>query len=177
MKEDINNELKDLSPWLSDLKRKGDPQRAPDGYFDQLENSVFQRLEQEGLRVEVAPERSTWSVWLTPARLTAAAAAVTLLLGAIWWMQPQKQADIMAQTPSTMEEEFTPEMAEDYIQSNIFDFEEELLASEFADDDSEVTSPPYKNLKEKGAQNPSTDTDELDDILNELTDEELEDLL
>ena len=177
MKEDINSEIKDLSPWLSDLKSKGDPQRVPEGYFDQLESSVFQRLEQEGLRVAITPERSIWSVWLTPARLTAAAAAITLLIGAIWWMQPKSQDDTMVQIPPSTEEEFTPEMAEDYIQSNIFDFEEELLASEFVDDAADETMSPNKQPKEKGVQNLSKDTDELDNILNDLTDEELEDLL
>jgi hypothetical protein len=174
MKEDIYNELKDLSPWLSDLKSKGNPQRVPEGYFDQLEHSVFQRLEQEGLRVELAPERSIWTVWLTPARLTAAAAAITLLMGAIWWMQPKSQDDIMVQTPPTTEEEFTPEMAEDYIQSNIFDFEEELLANELANDGAldENIAPDNKS------QNKATkDMNELEDIMNDLTDEELEDLL
>ncbi len=177
MKEDINNEIKDLSPWLSDLKSKGDPQRVPEGYFDQLESSVFQRLEQEGLRVELAPERSIWSVWFTPARLTAAAAAITLLIGAIWWMQPQKQNNIMVQIPTTTEEEFTPEMAEDYIQSNIFDFEEELLADELADDATEDNIAPDHKPKEKRRNKLPKEMDELDDILNDLTDEELEDLL
>jgi hypothetical protein len=177
MKEDINNELKDLSPWLSDLKSKGDPQRVPEAYFDQLESSVFQRLEQEGLRVELAPERSVWSIWLTPARLTAAAAAITLLIGAIWWMQPKNQDDIMVQTPPTTEEEFTPEMAEDYIQSNIFDFDEELLADEMADDATEGYIAPDQKPKEKRRNKLPKDMNELDDIMSDLTDEELEDLL
>jgi hypothetical protein len=80
----------------------------------------------------------------------------------------------MVQTPPTTEEEFTPEMAEDYIQSNIFDFEEELLANELANDGAldENIAPDNKS------QNKATkDMNELEDIMNDLTDEELEDLL
>ncbi len=171
--ENIHDELRSLSPLLSSLKEKNDPHRLPDGYFDQLESSVFQRLEAEGLRVSVPETKSGWSVWLSPARLAAAAAAVAVLITAVWWLRP---TDTPALTQTDTLEEITPEMAEAYIQENILDFEEDLLTANLDNGESNTSEELLPEPKPKNSKKPPVE-DDLDQILDDLTEEELEDLL
>ena len=170
--ENIHDELQPLSPLLSDLKGKKDPHLVPDDYFKQLESSVFARLEAEGLRVEVAP--APWQVWLSPMRLSAVAAAIALLVAAVWWFRPQADAPAVADTFDT--ETFTPEMAEEYVQDNILDFEEDLLTSNLEDLEIETEDTPIHTPQNKLKKTPVSE-DDLDRILDDLTEDELEDLL
>ncbi len=171
--ENIHDELRSISPLLSSLKEKKDPHRLPDGYFDQLEANVFQRLEAEGLRVPIPETKSGWSVWLSPARIAAAAAAVAVLITAIWWLRPTEESQL---TQTDTLEEITPEMAEAYIQENILDFDEDLLTANLDNGESNTNEELLPEVKPKNNKKPPVE-DDLDQILDDLTEEELEDLL
>jgi hypothetical protein len=171
MKEELE---KELPPALRDLKARGDGMQKPPGYFDSLEDKVLQRLDAAGARRPQAPEVG-WRVWVRPQRLAAMAASVAVVVGAFWWLQTPMQPEQAA--VATMEEPISSEMAALYIEENILDFEPELLASndEVAPTTTESVEPakPKSNTK-KATPKPK---DDLDEVLDELTEEELESLL
>ncbi len=175
--DNIHEELKGLSDRLSKLKTDKDPMSVPDGYFDRLEGAVFARLEAEGTRVPVADVPMGWKVWLSPARLSVAAAVATLAVAAIWWLRPQP-APVIAAVDTTLDTEITPEMAEAYIIEHIGDFEEEIEA-ELADQLADV--PAESNTNDSPTPKPKKKSKKLDEdleaILDDLTEEELEELL
>jgi hypothetical protein len=181
--ENIHEELRGLSDrfaqWKAETK---DPMSVPDGYFDSLESKVLARLDAEGTRVPATDAPTGWALWLSPTRLSAAAAAVVLLATAIWWMRPQPAQESI--TDLATEIDLTSEMAEAYVQEHISDFEEELLASELEaqladaggeDTETGASAPNIGKPKEKPKRK-KLDED-LEEILDDLTDEELEELL
>ncbi len=175
--DNIHEELQGLSERLSKLKAEKDPMSVPDGYFDRLEGAVFARLDAEGTRVPVAAAPKGWKIWLSPARLSVAAAVATIAVAAIWWLRPQP-APAIAAVDTALEAEFTAEMAETYIVEHIGDFEEEIdaeLAEQLADAPIE-TNNDYSPTPIPKKKNKKLDRD-LEQILDDLTEEELEELL
>jgi anti-sigma-K factor RskA len=174
-KDDIHDELKGLSPLLDQLKDKGDGMSAPPDYFSRLNERVMQRLEAEGEIRTPEPVRF-WSVAVNRTRMAvAAAAAVVLLLTAWWWMRPAETplvADTGVQEEMTVDS-LTQEDAEAYIQENIMEFDAEMLAAEFDEPTSPESTMPTTTKK----NTTNTPQEDLDDVLDDLTEEELEDLL
>ena len=175
-KEDIHDELKGLSPLLEQLKKKGDGMTTPPDYFNTLNEKVMQRLATEGEGLVGRPQ-PFWSVAVNRTKMAAAAAAaVVLLLTAWWYMKPAEQIQVAAVIPEMMANDtITRDEAEIYIQENILSFDTEMLAAEFeAEDLSEILSP---NPNNPAVSKTKPDAEDLDAVLEELTEEELEDLL
>lgn len=172
-KQDIQDELAELSSFLGQLKEKGEGMSVPPDYFDRLNDRVMERLEAEGEKF-AAPPRSFWGLSVKRTRLTAIAAAVTLLLAAWWWLRPAEQARVAIAIPDpTVIDTLTQEDAATYVHENILEFEMEMLAAEF---DNEETTGPETTTTPSVTKNRPT-PEELDNVLNDLTEEELEDLL
>jgi hypothetical protein len=162
----------EFGPRMRELKSQGDGMKVPSGYFEQLDDAVFARLDASGERRMPPPEAvSGWRTWLNPRTLTAAAASVALVAGALWWLRPI-QPDAPLATTEVLE--LSPDMARAYVEENIMEFDEDLLAAhiEKVIDDLAPSTPSSPKSK-----TPPPPKDELDEILDELTDEELEDLL
>lgn len=77
-KDDLQAELNALGAWLP-AKSEQHRLQTPEGYFEHLEDAVFQRLEAEGL-LKRSTERSTRPRWHIGLRLAAAAAAILALI-------------------------------------------------------------------------------------------------
>ncbi len=154
--KNLDDELRDLSPLLRDLKRKGDGLRLPEGYFDHLEAQVFERLDTLGDRQPWIPTEQpiqqpynllgrflTRQPWVMtnptvhravrayirpwPRALPALAAGLALVAAAVWFFRPvAHQAPLLAQV--TM-----PDLSEDdietYVLENVHDFDAEQLAT------------------------------------------------
>ena len=177
-KETLNDELRDLSPTLHAQlhKRSDDGLKVPEGYFDSLEDRVFQRLEQEGVLRSPAP--APMRVWFSRRTLAAAAASAALLLAAgTWWMLHQPGEQTFATTEKT---EISAEDVEAYVLQNIHDFEAEQLAV-LAPSDMPSTAHQNGNAqpgkRDTRTAPPELSEEELENILLEMSDEELENLL
>lgn len=177
-KETLNDELRDLSPLLHAQlhMRSDDGMKVPNGYFDDLEDRVFQRLEQEGALRSPAP--SPMRVWFSRRTLLTAAASVALLLAVgTWWMlrQPEEQSLALTEKP-----ELSPEEVESYVLQNIHEFEAEQLAT-LASNDLPSAKPQgntnQPNRRETRPTTPEFSEEELESILLDMSDEELENLL
>lgn len=178
-KENIHEELEQLSPLLYELKKQGEVMYTPPDYFEGLEEKVYEKLEAEGGRI--APPVSPWTVWFTPLRLSVAAALTAVVVSVWGFLQPTQvaQAPVAASNPFTLEEEapvsLTSDVAATYIKENILEFDEEALLAAYLEEDEDLDiqpAPAKKNTKKT-----TTSTDDLEEILDDLTDEELEDLL
>lgn len=167
-------ELEGLSPWLQDQKKRGDGMDLPEGYFDDFERSMMERLaetpraQKPTFEVKAVNKRR----WLIPRPYMAAAASVALLIVAWWVMRPTP-----APVPNTTD--LSTEDVQAYLLDNIHEFEVDQLAS------LETEAPHQPEAGADGTSTPVTpreSTDELhpediDALLRDLSEEELEEIL
>lgn len=159
MNTNLKNELEGLSPKLSEHKVKGDGFRHPDDYFNGLENRVFEKIEQAGLQHKpLAPTPSMTMVLRSNKTFLAAASIIGLCffgwqVRQILMTKPAPEVAIQVEAPAQ-------EVLEAYILENITEFEPGELVST----DDELPASP-------------TDEISVDEVLDNLSDEELEDLL
>lgn len=177
MKKEILEQ--ELPPILIELKAKGDGLRVPDDYFDDLETAVFARLESTGalrrpvIKAEKRP--SLFSVSIKPRAAMALAATLALVLAAVWFF---RQDSVVVSQPSVASAELTEEDLESYLIDNVQEFDPEQLALLTPEEPTETTEEntpgtPKKNSRSSSEIRP----DDLDKILDEMTDEELEQIL
>lgn len=174
----IHDELKEFSPTLSRLKEKPDPMMVPPDYFEQNVSKIL-------AQVDAPPRRrsSAMGTWIRPLQW-AAAAAVAAIAVAVWgfWEQPAVHSDAaVAQAAPMMvdsvkiREEYTAASAEEYVRENILEFDEDLLLEALESEELAATPAPASSKTKK--KTVATDEHNIDDILDDLTEEELEDLL
>ena len=130
-REEIREELEQLSPLLAKMKEEDPGFRVPENYFQQLPDEIMARMEQEKSQ-EASPsiQASWWDQFLhslqfllQPRYAMALAAILLLIVAGIWWLRPTETVytgDIAWNKVSS--EEIT-----NYIANNIQDFEAELL--------------------------------------------------
>lgn len=158
--------------WLKRLMREDDGFNVPDGYFDSLENRVMQRISEHGIQRPVALQPARQKAkklqlrWLLPA----VAAALALILTAVWFFRP-------APVPAAplVSVELSEEDIESFVIEHVQDFDAEQLAM--------LPEEEAQNEPEIPTQTPSSDSlnditpDDVNSILNDMTEEELEDIL
>lgn len=187
MKKELYDELDGLSPKLRDLKQTPDGLKLPEGYFDTLENRVLTQLEAQGeRRISTESASTNWGIRVNR-RYWAAAAAVAVLAVAIWQFAGPNPDNPLADASQTVADASHGDVVveslseeEIYLEEHILDFEPELLAE--IDDESLENAIIESTRQQPAASNPkkhkaSKVDDELDQLLEELTDEELEDIL
>ncbi len=152
--ENLDDELRDLSPLLRDLKRRGDGMRIPKGYFDDFEAKVFGRLEAHEPQTFASQPahqpynllgkmvaRVSWPVAtqmvqrVLPLRrravpaLMSMAAGLALITAAVWFFR----SPAVVQTAPMLAQVTMPELSEDdienYVLENVQEFEAVELAS------------------------------------------------
>jgi hypothetical protein len=161
MKEDIENELRELSPFLADLKRqqpdtngKGQPFRTPKFYFDNLADRVKEKTQpvappQYQAKKSIFLQIEEWVSVLMEPRWAMAMVTMAILAVGSWFY-------LKEETTQTKEmlTEITNDDIQEYIEANIEDFDENLLT-----------------------ENASNTSDTEGGILKDMTDEEIEQYL
>lgn len=172
--------LEDEIPrFLKDLKSKGDGFNVPEGYFDDMENAVFARLKSAGDLDRPVPRVGKrprlWVAFIRPKAAMAYAAVLALILTAVWFIR-QQTVDVPSTPVASVE--LSEEELEAYLLENAHEFEPEQLASlevnPIAEPDD--NQPADKSNSGKRKQ-PDVHPDDLELILDEMTDEELEQIL
>jgi hypothetical protein len=168
-KETLLDELRDLSEHLHADKQAGANAgfRVPDGYFDTLEDAVFRRLDANGER-RAAPlnaQHGGRRRWL------AAAAALALALTAAWWLwlRPAPEAAILA---AAAKPNLSADDAASYLLDNLHELDAEQIAA-LAPAEIPVEAPPAAERPTE----PDVSPDAIEDLLLDMSDEELENLL
>ena len=162
-KNEVREELENLSPFLSKMKEKKEGFEVPKNYFKGLPNQIFEKLGNEPSPLAM-PEKSGQGFWSNPfqflfrPKYALAFATVSLLIMAsIFWTNNPTETLPLA--------ELTSEEIQTYISDNIDEFDEELfMESNLRFEDLEA----FENA----------DSDELlNDIIDDLDIEDLEELL
>lgn len=172
-KDEIRDELKDLSPFLWEQKAKPEGYDVPKDFFKSLPDEVLSKLNE---RPQVAAEKKEdWleqiiqSIqYLFQPRYAMAYASVALLLVAGFYFinnvenpgnQPMAAAELLTDMPD--------DVLDNYISEYIDEFDETILAEQVADN----IERPLNNLEIEN-------NDELlDELMDEMEVEDLEDLL
>ncbi len=179
-KQNLDEELKTISPFLKDLKGKGDGFKFPEGYFEDLEHTIFARIESSGGMGRPTMKRSErlriFASFIRPQAAMAYAAALALVLAAVWFIRQDsaavQDATLLAST------ELTEDDLESYVLENLHEFEPAQLASLSSDENAEaIEKPALGKQKKNSAASDEIQPDDLDKILDEMTDEELEQIL
>jgi|688.fasta_scaffold462263_2 hypothetical protein len=169
----------EIPDFLKDLKAKKDGFNLPEGYFNDMEDAVFARLKSGGDLdrpvVNVRRGGKMWASFIRPKAAMVYAAALALVLAAVWFVRQSTQE--LSQAPMAAVE-FSEEELETYLLENALEFEPEQLASIEPDKVPEFTDeqPTDQNNTSKRKQ-PEIHPDDLEEILDEMTDEELEQIL
>jgi hypothetical protein len=170
---DWKDEQEKLPPSLRDLKQRGEGRSTPEGYFDGLEDAVFQKIEATGARRPApAPVRRTLGRWWM------AAAAAVLLGFCVWCYWPATNAAALPASTVTL----AAEEAERYLIEHLEEFETDQLAM-LNEAQSETTTDAAKPVdaakptKKTKKNTPDISTDDLENAILEMTDQELEEIL
>ena len=170
-RNEIREELKELSPFLSKLKEKGDGFSVPANYFESLSEEIFDKT---GLNSSKAVKHrkgifeqfiESLQLILQPRYAMALASIAILLVAGIYFLRPAsgnntQEVAIMA--------ELTNEEIGDYINSNIDDFATDLMVE--AETEGIDITPELE-------ADPSEVEEYLDNIIDEIDIDELEELL
>lgn len=176
-KESIDDELLQTSPWLMKQRQEGDGMQMPEGYFDGLESRLMERIASEGhkrnlpMTVVKKPARRISRMQWT----MAIAATLALVLTAVWFFKPGPEPV----APATASVDLTDEEIEAYMLENVQDFDSEELAMIAPEEITHESTPEtLKNSKVKTKESHEEITPEdIDHILNDMTEEELEEIL
>ena len=169
----------ELPPFLQDLKEKGDGFKVPEGYFEDFEDAVFARLKASGdlgkPAMKVVKRPTMFSVSIRPRTAMALAAALALILAAVWFFRQPTSGLENTQVAST---ELSEDDIESYLLENVHEFEPEQLAALTTEEISEPIDDSTPDApKQKVRTSEEIHPDDLDQILDEMTDEELEQIL
>ncbi len=178
-KDPLLDELNEQAPLLGSLKEKaGAGFQVPEGYFSGLENEVFRQLDAIGAkrRPAPAPERpSLWQFlerWWRPRTALALAGMLTLALAAWWYFRPAAaEVDAMAANAVTAED------AEAYLFDNLMELDPAQLAAALPAEKLPAISLPTNPERPSAEPEIELRPEDLDNLLRDLTDEELRELL
>lgn len=165
----IRDELESLAPNLARMKEAESKVDIPEGYFDQLSTTVFDRLRDEAV-ARPAENASWWNRlwaeiavwWLQPSYAGALLGLAILLVGTVIFLDRQPEA-------TAGEIVLSEKDVNDYINFHIDEFDLSLLAEESAEQSGESMI---------FSEEDPLRAEEMEDYLDEWLDEiELDELL
>lgn len=187
-KDKLHDELNEHAPFLNELRQKEDGLRVPEGYFNGVEDDVFRQLDAIGARRKPAAfgktreERSWWqfmqSLWQP--RIALAAAGATVLVIAGWWYFSDSPAQSAGQEFASTT--ISAEDAESYLLENLLELEPNQIAMILPEDElPPISLEPVTGTTPREATSSDRDiqisNEDLENLLRDMTDEELEELL
>lgn len=183
-KDPLLDELNEQAPLLGSLKEKlPEPFQVPADYFANIETEVFRQLEAIGAQRKPAPSPARPSLWqllqsLWQPRIALAFAGVLAVALAGWWyFQPTASTPL---DPAFAKVNITADDAEAYLMDNLMELEPEQIAQVMPADGLPtitITPEPNSTAQPHKAQDIELRQEDLDNLLRDMTDEELRDLL
>lgn len=170
MSKKINQELEEISPLLSRLRDQGDGLGIPQNYFEDFDERLKQRLAVPGVRrqtlqsIDAPVKRRLWP------GIFAIAASLVLVLGVVWFFKTGREV------PEFASSELTSDEITAYLVENASDFEPEQLAAltENTDETNQSVNPENEPASPEKEEIPA---EAVEEIIDEMTDEELAELL
>lgn len=166
-KENIQKELKELSPFLSQLKQGLGPEgfEAPPRYFKELPDQVMNRLREDRHAGQVNWISALLEGLFRPRLAVAMIAAAFLITVAIYWLVPGPAGASRNSIAS-----LTVEEVQAYVNANLDEFDTELVI-EMATSQSDLGIFPSEEFNEENLDQ------YLDKFLQEVDEETLEEML
>ncbi|WMX15032.1 MULTISPECIES: hypothetical protein [unclassified Aureispira] len=194
-KNKIDKELKDLSPFLSELKKdKKEGFSMPANYFDKFEDRLMHRIEEEQAieGKQQSPKRLAFSFWegikrfFKPHYAIGFSTCALLIIGSIYVLQPVETAT----KSDVMEGLLADGSIDSYIYNHIEDFKTEdivalLDVEEVADIQQDMVKEKLTvsnelSTEEKAVETVKSSMDkaleqvEVENLLEDITEEDLE---
>lgn len=181
-KDSLHDELNDQAPFLNTLKKGQDGFRVPANYFDNLEAEVFRQLDAIGATRKPSPATARPSFWqlmqqLWQPRIAVAFAGICTLALAAWWYFTPAPADAPVDLAAT---QISVDDAEAYLMNNLMELEPEHIAMVLPEESLPAITldlPTTKQEKTAPATELELNPDDLEKLLQDMTDEELKDLM
>lgn len=136
-KNEIREELKKLSPFLLDMKDKGEGFKVPKNYFKSLPDEVLKQIQETPNPVVAKPKMNLldecifYIKWLMkPQRAMVLAAAVVLIIAGVFLFNDGAVSDentLVSEETTIQLEELSMEELEAYVHNNIEEFGEEIF--------------------------------------------------
>ena len=116
-----------LPDFLAKMKDQEEGYQVPFNYFDNLENSIMDKIyEEKRIEEEVIEVQSIWQRLFNKPTPVYAFGMMALVIVALFWMIITPEEDLSINT-------LTAENVEQYIDDNLEDFSYELLEDEISD--------------------------------------------
>jgi len=185
-KDRLHDELHHQAPFLNELKKGQDPYRVPADYFDKLEPAVYRQLEAIGATrkpaTRTAGQTSFWQILqkLWRPRVALALAGVLAVVVAAWWYFAATPAGTPGELAAA---KITADDAEAYLLDNLMELDPGHIALVLP----EESLPPItidlapgnnqQNARPASPEELQLSPEDLDNLLRDMTDEELKDLM
>ena len=173
-REELREELDELSPFLKKMKDRDDGFKAPKDYFKSLPDEVLKKITQD------MPAKRIWADGLAafvqrfwqPKYALALATAAVLVVAAVCIFDENNNTEMQQPIAAAILNDISDEMLQNYVSNNIGDFDKELILE---------TNYAGQDAKSLPGIVPQPSTDELEQYLDDNIDEidlgDLEDLL
>lgn len=124
MENDPKKELREIAPFLADLREQGTGFQVPEDFFSKLQEEVMEKVHSESEGDSPSVERPVFRILRGGGRVWAAAAAVAaLFLAGLWFLQPGSD---LSSIPLAMEDISTEE-ASAYLDATLEDYDLALI--------------------------------------------------
>lgn len=175
--KELNEELKELSPWLLSMKEQKEGFKVPVDYFENLQEEVLRKVQQPA--AESTPVKPGWleilterlQVLLQPRYRYAYAFAAVLVLVAVVWVLRTQSVNNSNRNAMAIDNVPSDELI-DYIQDHIDEF-----ASDDILDAQKMNSGTLTLPELVPAPGDSEIEDYLDDIMHDIDVEDIEGIL
>lgn len=172
--EEIREELKGLSPFLSEMQFKKEPFKVPEYYFDSMQLEVLQKIRTEQASSQSNEKASNGFLGsllnqlsaILQARMALTLASLMILAVASWFLFDGVTQEI--NTEVNLSELSTQEINE-YIETNISDFENQDIIQSLAEVE-ELSIIPEENVSNGELDH------YLDDVIDDIDPQDLEEL-
>ncbi len=149
MKKEINNELKNMDSVLSKVKN-GDIYNAPDNYFETMQNSIFEKLQQEKSPKVVSLRINKW--------IMSIAASLIIVVAVMFFIKQNSDTNAQLANSDIIE----------YLNVYVDDFDETDFAKYLNEEDLSISN--------ETAINTDDIENYLDDNIDDLNEEDLQQL-
>jgi hypothetical protein len=133
-REEIQQELQELSPFLSKLKAKEQKTEVPENYFHALPDQIWEQIKLQPASERIVKQAGIWEKFLNALQLVlqprigvSLATFVVLIFVGIYLFKPDTSVN------TANGNEFTAEEITNYINENLHEFDTELLIQATAD--------------------------------------------
>jgi hypothetical protein len=173
---DFDEELKDLPPFLKEMKKNKTGFSVPENYFESVESEIFKNIDAIGARRKTMAAKSLGqgesffqnvfqTLW-QPRVGFALAASLVMAFAAFWFFKPMQKEQLATYT----QVEISDEEAADFVLAHVQDFDPNQLAPE---NEQDIPSISTENPQEEA----DFDGKDIENLLEGMSDEDLEELL